>query len=376
VGNALRYVTGEEPGISRRRAGRGFVYRDASGARITDRRELARLRALAIPPAWTEVWICAREDGHLQAHGRDARGRKQYRYHAEFRRLRDQDKFDRLEALGAALPALRRRVDEELARPGLDESKVLALAVALLDRTGARIGNEEYRRANGSFGLTTLRSSHASAEGTELRLEFPGKAGVLQSYAIDDPRVARAVRRCQELPGQPLFQYRDARGAPQPIDSTSVNRWLREATGAEVSAKDLRTWYGSVAALERLAACAKRRPGPPGDRALVEPLAEVARQLGNTRAACRKHYVHPLLVESFLAGSLAVRLAELPKRRRRGLSVWENRLLELIASTRVPLPEGRSARLAPARRGSSRRRRPSAAGDRAADGGRERAAGA
>jgi DNA topoisomerase-1 len=331
--------------------------------------ELLRLRALAVPPAWREVWICAHADGHLQAHGRDARGRKQYRYHPEFRRRRELRKFERLAEVGAALPAVRRRVEEQLARPGLPRDKVVALAVALLDRTGARVGNEEYRRANGSFGLTTLRSSHVSPGGSGLlRLEFPGKAGVAQSYAVDDPRVARAVRRCQELPGQPLFQYRDEAGAPQPIDSTMVNDWLRLAAGVEITAKDLRTWFGSVAALERLVAVARVTRGRPGERALVEPLEAVARLLGNTRAICRRHYVHPALIESFLEGRLA---ADLPARRRPGLSLWETRLL-------AQLRPGLSAT---ARRARRARRKPRDGSRRRASGGnarrrpRDRAAG-
>jgi len=303
----LVYVSDAQPGIHRLRRGKGFSYRDADGHRVSDSTEVARIRALAIPPAYAQVWICANPRGHLQATGRDARRRKQYRYHAQWRALRDHDKFDRVQAFGAALPALRRRVRRDLAQAGLPRNKVLALIVRLLDDTLLRVGNEVYTRDNKSFGLTTLRSRHVRAERGRLRFAFRGKSGQEREVELSDRRLARIVRSVQQLPGQRLFQYLDDEGRRQPIDSGQVNDYLHDACGEDFSAKDFRTWGGTVHAAGILA----RTPLPDkgGERAMRSALAaairEVADILGNTPAVCRASYIHPLIIEGWQDGELA-----------------------------------------------------------------------
>ena len=302
----LVYVHDDQPGIRRQRCGKGFSYRDADGRCIRDKEPLQRIRALAIPPAYVDVWICANPRGHLQATGRDARQRKQYRYHAQWRALRDHGKFDRVLAFGAALPALRRRVRRDLARPGLPREKVLALIVRLLDDTLIRIGNEGYARDNKSFGLTTLRSRHVRAERGRLRFAFRGKSGQEQEVELSDRRLARIVRRVQQLPGQRLFQYLDDDGQRQPIDSGEVNEYLREVCGETFSAKDFRTWGGTVNAAGVLACTPLPESG--GEQAVRSTLAaaikEVAAILGNTPAVCRASYIHPLILQGWQDGSL------------------------------------------------------------------------
>ncbi|MFK2905796.1 DNA topoisomerase IB [Dyella ginsengisoli] len=302
----LVYVSDDQPGITRRRRGKGFSYRDASGRRIDDAAELKRIRALAIPPAYADVWICAHPRGHLQATGRDARRRKQYRYHADWRALRDADKFSRLLEFGAALPRLRRRVRADLARPGLPREKVLALVVRLLDETLIRIGNDCYARENGSFGLTTLRSRHVRAERGRLRFAFRGKSGQMRDLALDDRRLAHIIRRVQQLPGQRLFQYLDDDGTQQPIDSGMVNDYLREVSDGEFTAKDFRTWGGTVQAIGVMADTPVPERG--GERARRSAIAAgvkaVAAVLGNTPAVCRSSYIHPQVFEGWRDGSL------------------------------------------------------------------------
>ena len=249
----LRYSTDEEPGLGRREGPRGVEYVDARGRRVRDAATLGRVRSLAIPPAWTGVWICADADGHLQATGRDARGRKQYRYHPRWRELRDAHKFDRIADFAAALPAIRRRVREDLAAPGLPRTKVLAAIVELLDTTCLRIGNRRYAEENGSFGLTTLRNRHVRIAGSRVELEFRGKGGKFHRARVDDGRLARILRRCRELPGQSLFEYRDADGQVQAVGSSDVNGYLKEISGADVTAKDFRTWAGTVFVANELA---------------------------------------------------------------------------------------------------------------------------
>ena len=303
----LVYVTDAQPGIRRQRRGKGFAYRDVDGKAIGDAEVLQRIRALAVPPAYAEVWICANPRGHLQATGRDARGRKQYRYHEHWRQLRDHGKFDRVLAFGDALPALRRRVRRNLALPGLPHEKVLALIVRLLDDTLIRVGNEAYARDNHSYGLTTLRTRHVRAERGRLRFAFRGKSGQEREVELSDKRLARIVRRVQQLPGQRLFQYLDDDGQCQPVDSGEVNDYLREACGADFSAKDFRTWGGTVQAAGVLA----RTPLPErgGERAtravLAAAIKQVAAILGNTPAVCRASYIHPQIIEGWLDGSLA-----------------------------------------------------------------------
>jgi DNA topoisomerase-1 len=332
----LRYVDTHRPGWTRRRRGRGFEYRDAMQRPVREPAALARIRGLAIPPAWTDVWICPSPRGHIQATGRDARGRKQYRYHPAFRARRDADKFGRLAEFGAALPRLRRRLRADLRSAGLPLERVLAAVVTLLDRTRARVGNDEYARHNRSFGLTTLRDGHAAVGDGTIRLAFRGKSGGEHDLRVADERLARVVRRCQELPGQRLFQYLDDGGRRRPVGSADVNRYLRAICGAGCSAKDFRTWHGSVEALRAL----RRADAASGrERCVVEVVERVARSLGNTRAVCRKFYIAPAVLEGFLAGDLPP--APLGPGAA-GLSAAEHDLLALLASAR-PLRAARAA---------------------------------
>jgi DNA topoisomerase-1 len=300
----LRYVSDAGPGIRRRRAGTGFTYLDPSGRRITDRATLARIRSLAIPPAYNDVWISLHANGHLQATGRDARGRKQYRYHPRWRKVRDETKFGRMLALSQALPLIRARVEQDLSRPGLPREKVLAAVVRLLELTGIRVGNDEYARTNQSFGLTTLRDDHVEVSGSTMRFEFRGKSGKLHQVSLSDRRLARIVARCQALPGEELFQYVDDQGVHQTVGSSDVNDYLREATGEDFTAKDFRTWSGTL-----LAAAALEELGPAGSErearsTIVAAIDRVAERLNNTRTVCRKYYVHPAVFDAYLAGTL------------------------------------------------------------------------
>ncbi|TGY33148.1 DNA topoisomerase IB [Stenotrophomonas maltophilia] len=327
----LRYVSDDQPGIARRRAGKGFSYRDADGAAVRDAATLARIRALAIPPAYTAVWICAQANGHLQATGRDARGRKQYRYHADWSRVRGDGKFDRVIAFGMALPALRRRLRRDLALPGFPRDKVLAIVVALLADTLVRIGNAAYARDNRSYGLTTLRNHHlALVRGGRAQMRFRGKSGQAHEVDVDDRRLVQLIRRCQQLPGQALFQYRDDDGSVQPVDSGQVNDYLHDAMGEDFSAKDFRTWGGTVAALRQLAATAL--PEPSSERALAalqnQVVGAVAALLGNTPAVCRKAYIDPCVFDGWRAGQLN-RLAGL-----RGDRQWEQATLRFLKAAR------------------------------------------
>ena len=298
----LRYVGDHQPGIRRRRSGRGFTYLQPDGSRVTQPERLRRIRALAVPPAWTDVWICTNPNGHIQATGRDARGRKQYRYHPRWREARDETKYGRMIDFGRALPRLRRRVERDLGRPGLPKEKVLATVVRLLDSSRIRVGNPEYARDNASYGLTTLREKHVSVAGDRVRFRFRGKSGREHDVDVHDRRVAAVIRRCQDLPGQQLFRYLDPDGEVRGIDSDDVNAYLREVTGADFTAKDFRTWSGTVLAAVELAA-----QGPYGDEGearhkLVEAVRSVARVLGNTEAVCRRCYVHPAVIDGYLAG--------------------------------------------------------------------------
>jgi DNA topoisomerase-1 len=298
----LRYVSDADPGITRVRSGRGFRYRLPDGGTLRDPEALARIRALAIPPAWTSVWICPRPDGHVQATGRDARGRKQYRYHARFRAVREETKYGRLLLFGAALPRIRARVEEDLGRRGLPREKVLALVVRLLERTLIRVGNREYTRQNRSFGLTTMRGRHVDVAGSTVRFEFRGKSGKWQSVRITDRRLAALVRRCQEMPGQELFQYDDPDDGRRSIGSSDVNAYLREITGEEFTAKDFRTWAATVLAAGALRDLAAFDATPRAKRELAGAVEAVAKKLGNTPAVCRKCYVHPTIVDAWMEG--------------------------------------------------------------------------
>jgi len=309
----LRYVSDSEPGIRRIRRGRGFVYVAPDGRRVSSAHELARIRALAIPPAYRDVWICPIPEGHIQATGRDARGRKQYRYHPRWRAHRDATKFDRMLEFAHALPRIRRRVAADLRRPGLPREKVLAAVVQLLESTLVRVGNEEYVRANGSFGLTTLRDDHVDVTGATVSFEFRGKSGIVHRVRLEDPAVARIVRSCRDIPGQVLFQWVDADGERRRIDSEDVNEYLREAGGGPFTAKDYRTWFATLEALRCL-----QTAGTPSarqaKRRVNEIVARIAHRLGNTPTVCRNCYVHPRVIEAFLDGRLNS-LAGLPPRR-------------------------------------------------------------
>ena len=329
----LVWVSDQAPGIRRIRAGDGFAYVGPDGKRVRKAAELDRIRALAIPPAYEDVWICVRPNGHIQATGRDARGRKQYRYHPDWRLAKDADKFERMLEFGAALPRLRKRVAADLAAPVETKPRretVLATIVRLLDTTFVRIGNEEYARENKSFGLTTLRNRHAAVSGGRLHLRFRGKSGKEHEVALDDPRVARVVRRCQAMPGQELFQYVDEDEAVHGVGSADVNDYIRDASGAEFTAKDFRTWHGTAHAL----ALWIERGGAPGGRgpSAKELLGEVAERLGNTIAVCKKSYVHPRVLDVLAREVDAELRAELDKASRRaGLSADERRLLAFLS---------------------------------------------
>jgi DNA topoisomerase-1 len=315
----LHYVDDTQPGISRKLLRGKFCYFDPAGQRITDPDEIKRLNALAVPPAYTDVWICADPRGHLQATGRDARGRKQYRYHSRWREVRDADKYSRLRDFGLALPKLRKQLETLLAAPGFSREKVMATVITLLDATLIRVGNTQYARDNRSYGLTTLRSRHVEVNGSAIRFQFRGKSGVEHQITVIDRRLARIIKRCQEIPGQNLFQYLDENGERHTVSSADVNAYLQTLTGADFTAKDYRTWAGSVLALSVLREL-QWEPESDAKRHVVEMVKNVARQLGNTPAVCRKCYIHPAVLDAFMLGALA----ELPRPRlRKGLKAEE-----------------------------------------------------
>ncbi|MGD8788350.1 MAG: DNA topoisomerase IB [Burkholderiales bacterium] len=302
IRNGLTYVTDGVPGIARRRAGKGWVFYYPDGTRITDAQEVFRIRSLAIPPAWKEVWICPDPKGHIQATARDARGRKQYRYHTLYREARDHSKFRRMLEFSEVLPAIRARVERDLGAPELSRRQILAATVRLLDKTLIRVGNDEYAKENRSYGLTTLRKKHVSIDGSKLRFTFRGKSGVQQAFTVTDRRIARIVQRCQDLPGVELFKYMNAEGKRQSVTSDDVNEYLRNAGGNNVSAKDFRTWGGTI-----LAAQALRTAGPAATkreavRNINRAIDSVAERLGNTRTVCKKYYVHPSLLQAYMQG--------------------------------------------------------------------------
>jgi DNA topoisomerase-1 len=300
----LRYVTDAEPGMSRQRAGRGFRYVAADGASIRDKDELARIKRLVIPPAWTDVWICSSPRGHLQATGRDAAGRKQYRYHARWRETRDETKYSRMIDFGHALPVIRQRVDVDLAGRALTREKVLAAVVSLLEQTMIRVGNEEYARANHSYGLTTLRDRHVALDGGTIRFHFRGKSGKEHEVNLQDHRLARIVKRCRELPGQTLFQYVDEDGTRHSIGSADVNDYLHQIAGDAFTAKDFRTWAGTLLTCQALICAEPSATKAEAQQQIVRVIDEVADQLGNTRAVCRRCYVHPAVLDAYLDGTL------------------------------------------------------------------------
>jgi len=362
----LHYVSDQAMGIRRVRSGKGFRFVTHDGRTVRDRAEIERIRALMIPPAWTEVWICPSPRGHIQAIGRDARHRKQYRYHARWREVRDETKYDQLIALGEALPAIRQRLKLDLGRRGLPREKVLATVVRLLETTMMRIGNEEYARTNRSFGLTTLRDRHVNVTRANIEFQFRGKSGKHHVVRVTDPALMRIVKACQDIPGYELFQYLDEGGQPQSIDSADVNAYLREFAGAEFSAKVFRTWAGTVLALAALRALPRADSEVEIRRGLVEVIKQVSARLGNTPAVCRKCYIHPAVIECHLDGSLSDRL-ELPGRRRRiaGLSLDERLTLAFLkdwqrSQAGAPVPAQGRDRAGARRRRSSPIARPRA----------------
>ncbi|MGE8186225.1 DNA topoisomerase IB [Pseudomonas sp. NPDC086278] len=328
----LHYVDDTQPGITRKLLRGKFSYFDPTGQRITDADHIKRLNSLAVPPAYTDVWICADPRGHLQATGIDARGRKQYRYHARWREVRDADKYARLRDFGLALPKLRKQLEALLAAPGFSRDKVMATVITLLDATLIRVGNTQYARDNHSYGLTTLRNRHVEVNGSAIQFQFRGKSGVEHQITVKDRRLARVVKRCMEIPGQNLFQYLDEDGERHTVSSSDVNTYLQTLTGADFTAKDYRTWAGSALALAVLREL-QWQPESDAKRHIVETVKNVARQLGNTPAVCRKCYIHPAVVDGFMLGSLA----DLPKARvRKGLRAEEVALsmfLEQLAET-------------------------------------------
>jgi len=308
----LRYVTDAMPGIRRHRHGRGFTYVGPDGEVIRSREALRRFRMLVIPPAWTEVWICPHEDGHLQVTARDARGRKQYRYHPHFRQHRDGTKFERMFELSDVLWKIRERVESDIALPGLARDKIMATVVWLLETTLIRIGSDEYRKANKSFGLTTLRRRHVAVVGNEMRFEFKGKSGIQHAVSVTDKRIARIIQRCQELRGEELFKYLDDEGKRQEVDAEDVNAYLQGITGRDITAKDFRTWAGTMLAAEALRAIGPAKTKREAERNIIASVDMTAKRLGNTRSVCRKYYIHPALIEAYLEGSV---LPPLPERK-------------------------------------------------------------
>ncbi|MEA3213112.1 MAG: topoisomerase [Chthoniobacter sp.] len=306
----LRYSSDRRPGIRRRRRGDGFVFIDPAGKRITDRTTLGRIKRLAIPPAWEDVWICPHENGHIQATGRDARGRKQYRYHSHWRAQRDENKFGRMIAFARALPRIRRRVARDLRRRGMPREKVLATVVRLLEATLIRVGNDEYARHNRSYGLTTMQDRHVKVAGPKIQFAFRGKGGIRHEISVRDPQLAKIVRRSRDLPGQELFAYEGEDGQPRDIGSQDVNEYLRQIAGTDFSAKDFRTWAGTVLAAIALREFEEVTGKTQAKKNVVTAIEAVARTLGNTPAVCRKCYIHPAIVDSYLAGDTIATLRQ------------------------------------------------------------------
>ncbi|GAB1542433.1 DNA topoisomerase IB [Scytonema sp. NUACC21] len=300
----LHYVTDNIPGIQRQAAGEDFCYIDVNGNEICDEEALSRIKSLVIPPAWTDVWICPSPHGHLQATGRDAKGRKQYRYHKDWRQTRSQTKFNRMIVFGEALPNIRKRVEEDMGLKGIPKQKVVATVVKLLEITRIRVGNEEYAQTNKSFGLTTMRDRHVDISGSKIRFKFRGKSGVDHDIELSDRRLAKIVKSCQDIPGQELFQYIDEEGHRQPIDSGTVNEYLREVTGLDFTAKDFRTWAGTVLAAQELYELGEFKSQTQAKKNVTQAVKNVAEYLGNRPATCRKYYVHPAILDAYMANSL------------------------------------------------------------------------
>jgi DNA topoisomerase I len=333
----LRYVSDRDAGIARVRQRGRFIYRDNTGKEIVDAQVLARIRALVIPPAWTKVWICASADGHIQATGRDARRRKQYRYHARWRAVRDENKYEHLLDFARSLPAIRRRVNQDLLRPGLPREKVIAAVVRLMERTLVRVGNTEYARENHSFGLTTLQNRHVTIKRDRVTLDFRAKSGVQCYRVVSDKKLARILKNCRDLPGSELFQYLDENGERHSVDSSDVNDYLRNVSGRDITAKDFRTWAGTNLAIVAFCALKEEKPTKKSE---LEVVRSVAQQLGNTVSVCRKCYIHPAVISNYHGGALRERMASVSQRGS-GISVAEERVQRLLASSRNPFSVAR-----------------------------------
>jgi DNA topoisomerase-1 len=330
----LKYVTGSEPGISRHPYRNGFRYRNAQGKIIKDPAVLSRIQSMVIPPNWKDVWICSLKSGHLQATGRDARNRKQYRYHPDYRAAREETKYGKMILFGRKLPLIRRKVKQDLSRTGLPREKVLATVIRLMDLAHLRVGNEEYARQNQSFGLTTMRDRHVDVEGAKIHFHFRGKSGKLHELDLHDRRLAAIVRNCRDLPGYELFQYIDESGAHTALDSGMVNAYLRQTASEDITAKDFRTWHGTVHAAEQLCAFGASATETETKRNIVAAIKAVAERLGNRPATCRKYYVHPIVLELYSAGDLAQSMST-PKRVRNsaGLAPVERCVLKILLET-------------------------------------------
>ena len=343
---ALRHVSDAGPGISRRKRGKSFSYHLPDGTPVRDKATIERIRALAIPPAYTDVWICPDAEGHIQATGRDERGRKQYRYHARWHEVRDAAKYEHMLEFAQSLPAIRARVAADMRLAGLPREKVLATIVHLLESTLIRVGNDDYAEKNESYGLTTLQDEHVQVQGAELRFRFKGKSGKDWELGVKDKRVARIVRACQDLPGQELFQYLDEGGEVRDVASGDVNAYLREISGRDITAKDFRTWAGTVLAAVTLKEVEHAGTKTAAKRALSSAIRQVASQLGNTPAVCRKAYVHPHVLDCYLQGELLLEVAEIAEET--GLRAEEHAVLALLqarmaANSNVPPAKRRRA---------------------------------
>jgi DNA topoisomerase I len=366
----LRYVSDAKPGFTRKRRGKSFQYFDADGKPIRDKDEIARIKSLVVPPAWTDVWICPRANGHLQATGRDARGRKQSRYHPRWREVRDENKYERMKLFGETLPTIRSRVEKDLALPGLPRDKVLATIVRLLETTFIRVGNEEYAKENHSYGLTTMRNKHVDVEGSTVRFKFKGKSGKNHNIDLNDRRLARIVKRCLDLPGYELFQYIDDDESLRAVDSSDVNDYLRSITEQQFTAKDFRTWAGTNLAALALRELESFDSQAKAKRNVVQAVEAVSKMLGNTPAICRKCYIHPAVFDGYLDGSLLQALKKRADEKlanpRGGLKAEEAAVMgflsrQLAAADRLPLRQKRRASIAD--RGQQRKRSVVVVGD-------------
>jgi DNA topoisomerase I len=308
----LIYVNDKEPGINRHKKGKGFVY-IYDNKPLKEKAEIERIRKLAIPPAWTNVWICPNENGHIQATGFDIRGRKQYRYHAMWNTLRNETKFHRLYEFGKVLPSIRLKLEEDLTKKELSEEKVLATVVSLMERTYIRVGNDEYEKLNGSYGLTTLKDNHVKIEGDKILFSFKGKKGIEHKITLKNKRLARMVKQCRDIPGKELFQYYDAEGNRKSIDSGMVNRYIKDASAGDFTAKDFRTWAGTLNIIRAFKSIGESESDSDCKKKIVEALDEVSKQLGNTRTVCKKYYVHPGIIKLYEEKNLLKYLSELDK---------------------------------------------------------------